>query len=138
MNPRPERSHGRWMILLAVFLVASEVSLARSITFPSTWQLREDHVYAAVLRHLQERNRDSLLVHIARDRLVARHVLIRLLRDREKLPLARTFAELFLVGANSELEVPLVAFFAKSDPSTQERLLRLAEAVTDAEWFFTN
>lgn len=138
MNPRLKGSRGSWIVLFFAIVTGSEVSLARSIPFPSTWQLLEDHTYAAVLQHLQQHNRDSLLAHIVRDPAVSRYVLIRLLGDDQKLPLARTFAELFRVGANSDLEIPLVEFFAKSDPTTRKRLLSLAETVTDAEWFISS
>ena len=136
-------SQGRIIVLLAtaifiLFTLSSDISYARSINFPSTWLVYENDTYTAVVEQLQQNNRESLLSCIARDPLLSRQVLIRLLREQDKYELARSFAELFRIAANSELEIPLVEFFSKVDPQTRERLLQWAAIATDAEWFLTS
>ena len=124
------------LLAIATFIlwnIGSEIGYARSIAFPSTWLRYEDDTYAAVVEQLQQNDRESLLNCINRGPLVSRQVLIRLLREQDKL--ARSFAELFRIAADSELEIPLVHFSATADAPTRERLLQWVETVTDAEWF---
>ncbi len=126
------------MAAFILCLAHGEISYARSINFPSTWLLYEDATYTAVVEELQQNNRESLISCIARDPLLSRQVLISLLREQDKYELARSFAELFRITDDSELEIPLVKFFSKADPETRERLLHWAAIITDAEWFLSS
>ena len=104
------------------------------MSIPPTYQLLENDTYQAAIQSLQQGDRVALQNLINRDPLVARKVLIKLLRQPDKLEEARPFAELFLESCTLELEQAFFDFFRASAPETRKKLLDSMEIITEAEY----
>lgn len=118
---------------ILAFLLCT-LAKAGPIVFPPTYQLLEDDTYQTAIHFLEQADRIALQNLINRDPLVARKVLIKLLRQPDKLEMARIFAELFSVSCTLELEQAFFDFFIASAPDTRKKLLDSAELMTDAEY----
>src|SRR5262249_32829224 len=135
--PKPSSKSTR-RCLFAALLALSLVQAAKAepLPFPPTYQRLVNDTAASVLGFYQQGNREGLMNIINRDPLIARKVLISLLRQPDRLEIARTLAELFPQSCESELEKPLWDFFLRAAPDTRKRTLDLVEAITDAEYAF--
>jgi CHAT domain-containing protein/tetratricopeptide (TPR) repeat protein len=94
----------------------------------------DNYFYTSVLRFSERGDREGLLNIINLDPLRARRVLIRLLRDPAKLEFAESFALLFSLSCESELECPLLDYFSHADAASRPALLDRVAAVTEAEF----
>jgi len=79
--------------------------------------------YTLTLKALRSGNREGAMNLINRDPVIARYVLIRLLRVSETQALAREFADMFPSNAASEIEIPLARFHAALSRGQQTRTL---------------
>ncbi len=120
-------------VTLLIVLLA-QTTRAESLSFPPSYQRLVNDTSASVLLFYQQGNREGLIQLIDRDPLIARKVLLNLLRQPDKLESARIFAELFPGSCDLELEKPLIDFFRGAVSDTRERALDWVEAVTDAEY----
>ena len=123
------------MCMLAVLLASLVVQTATAepLPFPSSYHRLVNDTFGSVLLFNQKGNRESLMNIINRDPLIARKVLISLLRQPGKLEPARTLAELFPQSCDLELEKALFDFSIRADSDTRKKTLDWVEEVTDAE-----
>jgi hypothetical protein len=123
-----------FVALLALTLF--QTAKAEPLPFPPSYQRLVNDTSASVLLSYQQGDRESLMNVINRDPLIARKVLISILRQSDKLEMARSLAELFPQSCASELEKPLFDFFLVADSDTRKRLLDQVELLTDSQYTF--
>lgn len=124
---------GELLIALTLLLLVPSTQ-ARLLQSPSSSETLEDYLYASVFRFFEIGDREGLLNVINLDPLRARKVFIRLLREPQRLELARQFALLFPLSCESELEVPFMDFYLKANPELRAELLDWIETITEAEF----
>jgi hypothetical protein len=124
------------MYLLVALLALTWLQAAKAepLPFPPSYHRLVNDTAASVRGFYQQGSREGLMNIINRDPLIARRVLISLLRQPDKLEMARSLAELFPQSCASELEKPLFDFFLGAAFDTRSRLLDQAELITDAEY----
>jgi len=122
------------LLIIWTLLLTAPLPQARPYLGPSPRENLDDYFYTSVLRFFERGDREGLLNVIALDPLRARRVLIRLLREPERLEFAKSFALLFPLSCESELECPLLDYFSLTDAASRPALLDRVAAITEAEF----